>query len=219
MVVREQFQKQLEDLNKAIINMAKLTENALKSSVDALYNQDVELADQVLENDKKIDRAEMEINDTAIIMIAKQQPVATDLRRLIIALRVVTDIERMGDNAKNIAKATIHLGKDYKATVPNEIKVMRDITLDMLQTSLRAFQYDDISVAQKLSDMDDKVDKIYKKVVTDLLNNTATNPDQIQYIMQIAFSARYIERFADHITNIGESILFLVKGENYNLNY
>ncbi|MFD2046075.1 phosphate signaling complex protein PhoU [Ornithinibacillus salinisoli] len=219
MVIREQFQKQMEELNRDIIELAHKTENALGRALDALYNQDIELAQAVIKDDKKIDQDEMAINNETILLIAKQQPVATDLRRLIIALRIVTDIERMGDNAKNIAKSTIHLGDECNITVPPELKTMRNITLEMLQTAIRAFQYEDISVAQKLAELDDQVDKIYKHVVTTLLNETATKPDHIQYIMQIAFSARYIERFADHITNIGESILFLVKGENYNLNY
>ncbi|SES83867.1 phosphate transport system protein [Oceanobacillus limi] len=219
MVIREQFQMQLEAVKKDIIQLSQLTEDALRKAIDSLYNQDLELADHIIQSDKMIDKAEMKINDATILLIAKQQPVATDLRHLIINLRIVTDLERMGDNAKNIAKATKHLGFEMKSDIPNELKTMRDTTLEMLDIALRAYQYEDISIAQKLSELDDRVDRIYKTVITDLLGKTAMNPEQIQYIMQIAFCARYIERFADHITNIGESILFLVKGENYNLNY
>jgi phosphate transport system protein len=217
-VSREQFHSEMEELNRSIVHMAKLTEGALRKSIDALFNHDTELARSIIRDDKLIDKEEGMINDKAILLIAKQSPVATDLRRLIIALRVVTDIERMGDNAKNIAKATIHLGEEYQTELPQELKTMRDITLVMLETAISAFQNEDITVAQKLAEMDDKVDGLYKKVVTELLTETATKPEQIQYVMQLAYVARYLERFADHITNIGESILFLVKGEIVDLN-
>ncbi|WP_047979910.1 phosphate signaling complex protein PhoU [Ornithinibacillus contaminans] len=215
---REQFHTELDELNEDIVTLAKHTEKGLRNAVDALFKQDIELARKVIQDDKLIDKQEAAINDKTILLIAKQQPVATDLRRLIIALRVVTDIERMGDNAKNIAKAAIRLGNHNVLSVPPELQTMRDMTLSMLETSMEAFRGEDILIAQKLSEMDDRVDKLYKHIVSELLTKTATNPDQIQYVMQIAFSARYIERFADHITNIGESILFLVKGEIVDLN-
>ncbi|MGJ9456976.1 phosphate signaling complex protein PhoU [Oceanobacillus sp. CF4.6] len=217
MATRNQFQNELDVLNEDIIELANASGQALDESIDSLFNQDVELAKHVIENDKKIDRKELEINDKTILLIAKQQPVATDLRRVITALKILTDIERMGDNAKNIAKSTIHLGKNSSA-IPSDLRQMHQMTKDMLFSATQAFKYEDISVARKLADMDDEVDKLYKTIVSELLGETATHPDKIQYVMQIAFCARYLERFADHITNIGESILYLVKGENFNLN-
>ena len=208
----------MNELNQDIIQLANRANKALRQSMDALFNKDIELAKKVVEDDKLIDKEEAAINDKVILLIAKQQPVATDLRRLIIALRVVTDIERMGDNAKNIAKAATRLGDHYQTELPLELNAMRDSALIMLESAISAFQNEDISVAHKLAEMDDKVDKLYKQVVTDMLEKTAVNSAEVQYVMQIAFSARYIERFADHITNIGESILFLVKGEIVDLN-
>lgn len=214
---REQFQSELEQLKEEVIKMANLSGEALSKAVDSLFNQDIEQAKAILEEDKKIDELETEINEKSVLLIAKQQPVATDLRQIIMSLRVVTDVERMGDNAKNIAKATIHLDKNLSA-IPEGLKQMHEIAMDMLKTSMHAFKYEDITIASKLAETDDKVDKMYKHIVSELLGETATNPDKIQYIMQVAFCARYLERFADHITNIGESILYLVKGKNYNLN-
>lgn len=214
---REQFQSELEQLKEEVIKMADMAGKALSKSIDSLFNQDTELANQVLEDDKHIDELEADINEKSVLLIAKQQPVATDLRQIIIALRVVTDIERMGDNAKNIAKAAIFLDKNH-STIPEGLKQMQEVTLAMLKSSMHAFKYEDITIAGKLAETDDKVDKLYKHIVSELLGETATNPDRIQYIMQVAFCARYLERFADHITNIGESILYLVKGKNYNLN-
>jgi phosphate transport system protein len=214
---REQFQSELENLKEEVIKMATLSGDALTKSIDCLYEQDVERAKEVLEEDKELDALEDSINERSVLLIAKQSPVATDLRKIIMTLRVVTDIERMGDNAKNIAKSTIFLDKNH-STIPEGLREMHDITIDMLNTSMHAFKYEDVTIARKLSETDDKVDKMYKQIISELLGKTATNPDKIQYVMQVAFCARYLERFADHITNIGESILYLVKGKNYNLN-
>lgn len=214
---REQFQIELEQLKEEVIKMANLSGEALSKAIDSLYNQDIEQAKEIFEEDKQIDALEAEINEKSVLLIAKQQPVATDLRKIIMSLRVVTDIERMGDNAKNIAKATVHLDNNL-STIPDGLRQMHEITMEMLKSSMHAFKYEDTTIASKLAETDDQVDKMYKQIVSELLGETATNPDKIQYIMQIAFCARYLERFADHITNIGESILYLVKGKNYNLN-
>ncbi|WP_188453651.1 phosphate signaling complex protein PhoU [Virgibacillus oceani] len=218
MVAREQFQLDLKDMKEEIIQLAKYTEAALVSAVDALYNQDMALAEQIIEKDKDIDKKELDINNKAILLIAKQQPVAKDLRRLIIALKITTDLERMGDHAKNIANATIELGEHHLLTVHPAVRDMRDIAIEMVKVAVNAIRYEDISVAGKLSGMDDSMDNLYETIIREMLEETATNPEKVQYVMQMAFSARYIERFADHITNIGENILFLVKGESYNLN-
>ncbi|TMN22661.1 phosphate signaling complex protein PhoU [Lentibacillus cibarius] len=218
MVAREQFETDLKTLKEDIISLSNTSVKALIQAVDALYNQDLALAKNVIDEDKTIDKQELAINDQTILLIAKQQPVATDLRRLVIALQITTDIERMADNAKNIAKSTIHLGEDHRLTVHPKIKEMLDMAVEMNNTAMKAFEYEDISIAGKLSKMDDNVDRLYELIIKDILNETATNQEKIQYMMQMAFSARYIERFADHITNIGENILYLVKGKTYKLN-
>ncbi|MFD2630838.1 phosphate signaling complex protein PhoU [Oceanobacillus kapialis] len=218
MTTRGQFHHALEEINNDIVRLANATENALGNAIEALFNKDTEHAKAIIEEDHNIDKLEMDINDKTILLIAKQQPVATDLRRLIIALRIVTDLERMADNAKNIATSTTYLGEDNNVVLPEGLKKMQEIAIEMLHTALKAFKEEDITLASSLSEMDDKVDRLYKLIISELLGETATNPDKIQYVMQVAFCARYLERYADHITNIGESILFLVKGENYNLN-
>ncbi|WP_156290723.1 phosphate signaling complex protein PhoU [Oceanobacillus salinisoli] len=217
MATRNQFKNELEELNKRIVKLAKLSGEALTESIDALYTQDVVKAKKVIEDDKHIDRGELEINDKTILLIAKQQPVATDLRRVIMVLRIVTDIERMADNAKNIAKSTIHLGENY-VSIPEGLKKMHEFALEMLRKAIIAIENEDITIAKELGTMDDEVDNLYENIVSELLGETATKPDKIQYVMQVAFVGRYLERFADHITNIGESILYLVRGENYSLN-
>jgi len=215
MATREQFQKELEGINEEVTELAKMAGDALNSSIQALFNQDKELAEQVIKNDRNIDQLEEEINDKAILLIARQAPVATDLRRTIIALKIVTDLERMGDNAKNIARATLDLSENF-ASVPQSLNHMHEHTIEMLNATIVAFKEEDATIAGKLEEMDDKVDKLYRQIISELLGETATNPDKVQYVMQVALCARYIERFADHITNLGENIVYLVKGEKYN---
>ncbi|WP_087973500.1 phosphate signaling complex protein PhoU [Oceanobacillus rekensis] len=217
MITRNQFQGELDVMSEDIIKIANTAGRALDEAMDAFFSKDMELAKQVIDNDQKIDRKELEINDKAILLIAKQQPVATDLRRVITTLKILTDIERMGDNAKNIANATIHLGKNA-SIIPSDLKRMYEMTKDMLDSAIKAFKYEDVTIARELAVMDDGVDKLNKTIISELLEETATNPEKIQYVMQMALCAKYLERFADHITNVGESILYLVKGENFNLN-
>ncbi|GLO66583.1 MULTISPECIES: phosphate signaling complex protein PhoU [Oceanobacillus] len=217
MSTRNQFQDELQELYADILHMADLVGEALDKSMESLIQQQQEMAENVIAKDNEIDKLEQSINDKAILLIAKQQPVATDLRRIVSALRVMIDIERMGDNAKNIAKSSIRL-LDNPSSVPPDLSHMHHQVKKMLHTAVLAFEQEDISLAGKLAELDDEVDRVYKRVVSDLLYETATRPDQIEYVMQMSFCARYLERFADHITNIGESILYMVKGESVNLN-
>lgn len=216
MAVREQFDQELTDVKDNVIQLARLSGKALEQAIDALYSQNTEKAEAIIQHDAKIDRMEMEINEKAVLLIAKQQPVAKDLRRIIMTLRIVTDIERMADNAKNIANSTIQLAQ-YETSVPLSIRYMYEKVTSMLNRAILAFEHEDITLAKQLAVMDDEIDELYHTMISELLGETATNPEKIQYVMQVAFIARYLERFADHITNIGESILYLVKGENYKL--
>lgn len=218
MVAREQFHVELDKIKQMVIELAQGAENLLNESVEALYDTDIDRANQVIESDKSLDQKEHEINEAAIILIARQQPVASDLRRLIVALRISTDLERMADNAKNIAKATLLLGEDHGLQIHPSIDKMRETAVKMVDLSIKAYENEDITLARKLAEMDDELDDMYGNIVRELLEETATNPQKIQHIMQMAFSGRYIERYGDHATNVGESIMYLVKGKTYDLN-
>src|SRR5699024_2212796 len=146
------------------------------------------------------------------------QPVATDLRRLIVAIRISADLERMADNAKNIAKSTIHLGRDHGLIIDESIKEMKDIAINMIDLAIKAYENEDISLARKLAEMDDLLDNMYGTMLRELLEETATNPQKIQHLMQMAFCGRYVERIGDHTTNMGEDVLYLVKGKATDLN-
>ncbi len=218
MTTRRFFTEELNELQVKIDELADDTKEVLEKAVDALYNKDMEAAQEIIDKDHIFNQKEQSINETVIILIAKQQPVASDLRRLIIAIKISADLERMADHAKNIAKSTRHLGPDHTLSVHPAIREMAKIASEMVDIARKAYDNEDITLARELAVKDDYIDNKYGEVTRDLLEQTANNPAQIQHLMQMAFTSRYIERFADHITNIGESIFYLVKGVSYDLN-
>ncbi|MFC7370377.1 phosphate signaling complex protein PhoU [Fictibacillus iocasae] len=218
MVVRENFQHQLDELKDSIVKLGKMAEQALMESVIALKDQNLEKALEIIENDQRINVLEDEINDAAILLIAKQAPVATDLRRIIAAIKISSDVERMADFAVNIAKSTIRIGSTPLIKPLEEIPKMAGIAIEMLTKSIQAYVEEDVVLAKELADIDDQVDELYGKIIQELLGMMSQNPDYLAQITQLSFVCRYIERTADHATNIAESIIFLVKGKRYGLN-
>ena len=192
MVRRQQFEDELLQVKRRVIALLEASREQLNRSVKALYESDVKEAKQVIEDDKSLDELDIEINNMAILMIAKQQPVATDLRRLIVAIRLATDIERMADNAKNIARSTIHLGNEHQLTIDSRLEQMTKIANDMINLAIEAYDEEDIIKAKQLSEKDDEIDALFGQVLKDMLSNKATEKDEIQLIMQVAFSTRYI---------------------------
>lgn len=218
MIMRRQFDLELENLQNKIVEMAQGAKSQLERAVQSIYEKDLELAADIIEADAKIDQLDLDINDAAILLIAKQQPVASDLRRLIVALRVSTDLERMADNARNIARSTIALGADHELEIDSALKDMCEVAYEMLDLAIKSFKDEDYKLAKQLSEMDDSIDRMFDQVLERMLGLSANNPQKIQHVMHIAYTARYIERFGDHLTNIAESILYLVKGETLDLN-
>ncbi|WP_404456383.1 phosphate signaling complex protein PhoU [Virgibacillus necropolis] len=196
-------------------NLAKL---ALDRSINALENQNVDLALQVIDEDAKINALEEEINENATWLIAKEQPLASDLRKIIAIMKVTTDIERIGDLAVNIAKSVIRIGEREFVEPLNKIPHMASITQKMIDNILFAFNEEDIYKARDVANMDDEVDKMYGRLVEELMGLMTKNPEYIAQIIQLSFVCRYLERVADHTTNISEAIIYLVKGKRYDLN-
>jgi len=191
---------------------------AIKQSIDTLINQDIEKAKEIINNDTIIDDLEHEINNKAIILIAKESPVAGDLRKIVVALKISSEVERIADNAVNIAKSTLHIGQEKHIKEIVDIPKMMDLALEMLSDSLTAFLKEDVELAKKCAAKDDKVDEMYGTLVKELMGYIQRYPNQTNQITQLAFVCRYIERLADHSTNIAEHVIYLVTGERYDLN-
>ena len=218
MVVRGKFEEDLKTLHEKLLELGNFAVNALNQSLEALENKDIELALKILEDDAEANILEEEINDFAILLFAKQQPVAVDLRRLIVAIKIATDIERMADFAVNIAKSTIRIGKEPLVKPIEHIKQMHQISLEMLKLSLEAYNEEDLGKARQVAQMDDQVDDLYGQTIKELLSLAQTKPEQLAQITQLSFISRYLERSADHVTNIAENVFYLVKGKRYDLN-
>jgi len=218
MITRLNFENNLKQLKDMLMDMARKSENAIKESINSLINQDLDNANEILNNDTVIDDLEHEINNKAITLIAKESPVAKDLRRIVVALKISSEVERIADNAVNIAKSTIHIGKEKHIKEIVDIPKMMDLALEMLGDSLKAFLEEDVDLARKCAQKDDKVDEMYGRLVKELMGYIEKYPDHINQITQLAFVCRYIERLADHSTNIAEHVIYLVTGERYDLN-
>ncbi|MBW3114329.1 MULTISPECIES: phosphate signaling complex protein PhoU [Bacillaceae] len=218
MAIRRNFDNNLKELKDKLFDMADLAKTSLKESVVALKTQDIEKAEEIIKKDHVINQYDNEINNLAIILIAKESPVATDLRKIISALRICSEIERIGDMATNIAKSTLHIGNQKLIKPIEEIPRMLSIAEEMLEEALTAFYTEDASMAKKVADRDDEVDELYGQLVKELMTYIPNYPNEISQITQLAFTCRYIERVADHVTNICENVIFLVTGERFDLN-
>ncbi|MGM7701995.1 phosphate signaling complex protein PhoU [Pseudalkalibacillus sp. Hm43] len=218
MVVRESFQTQLDELRDLLVQLGGLAEAALDEAIDSLKNQDIDKALRIIENDNRINALEEEINDKAILLIAKQAPVASDLRRIIVAIKISSDVERIADFAVNIAKSVIRIGKEPLIKELVDIPELAEMAKTMLAEAIQAYNDEDIILAKKMADRDDYVDEKYGELIQELLGKMKDYPDSTNQVIQLSFICRYIERAADHATNIGENIVYLVKGKHYDLN-
>jgi phosphate transport system protein len=218
MNTRLNFDTNLKQLKDMLIEMAQKSVNAIKQSMDTLINQDIEKAKEIINNDTIIDELEHEINNKAIILIAKESPVAGDLRKIVVALKISSEVERIADNAVNIAKSTLHIGNEKHIKEIVDIPKMMDLALEMLSDALTAFLNEDVELARKCAAKDDKVDEMYGILIKELMGYIQQYPNQTNQITQLAFVSRYIERLADHSTNIAEHVIYLVTGERYDLN-
>ncbi|WP_144562240.1 phosphate signaling complex protein PhoU [Neobacillus bataviensis] len=218
MNTRLNFDSNLKQLKDMLIDMARKSEIAIKESINTLINQDIEKAKEIINNDTTIDELEHEINNKAIILIAKESPVARDLRKIIVALKISSEVERIADNAVNIAKSTLHIGQEKHIKEIVDIPKMMDLALEMLSDSLKAFLTEDVDLARKCAEKDDQVDEMYGRLIKELMEYIQKYPAQTNQITQLAFVCRYIERLGDHSTNIAEHVIYLVTGQRFDLN-
>jgi phosphate transport system protein len=218
MSTRSKFDSKLMQLKEKLLEMEGLAENQVRNSLSALINQDIEKANHVIAGDNEIDDLEHEIHDKALLLIARESPVAKDLRTLNVALKVSSEVERMADMAVNIAKAAVHIGNEKHFKEIKDIPKMMDKALEMVSMSVKAYLDEDVSLARKCAEKDDEVDEMFGKLVHELITMIPENPNATNQIIQLAFVCRFIERVADHSTNIAENVVYLVTGKRVDLN-
>lgn len=218
MIVRKNLDFEMNLLKEKLKNMGLLAQEAFIHSIEALTKQDTVLASRLISEDAEINQLEEEIEELVVKIIASQQPVASDLRKIMSAIKIATSIERIGDFAVDICKAVLQMSEWRELHSMEDIVTMAQIVQNMIQESLEAFVQEDVQLALETSKQDDQVDALYSKTVQDLLKTMLSEPQSMDQIIQLAFIARYIERIADHVTNILEAILYSVKGKRINLN-
>lgn len=218
MSIRVNFENNLEELKSKITEMGELSIVALEKSFKALKTQDVEIALKVIEGDTVIDNLEIEINQFSIWIIAKEAPVSRDLREIIGVLKISSEIERIADFAVNIAKATIKIGNTTSLLDITQLEKMKDVSIEMLRKALQSFLEENILLAKEVGDLEDDVDQYSGDTYKKLTNYLSEHPEETNQLVQLLFVNRFLERTADHITNIAESTAYLIKGQIYDFN-
>ena len=208
--MRNRFDTQLIELNNELIAMGALCENAIASSVKALLSEDVKLAASAIRIDQEIDRKEREIESMCLKLLLQQQPVASDLRLISAVLKMITDIERIGDQASDIAEIVTYLPKISGHN--KHIEEMAQATIKMVTDSLDAFVRRDLTLAWSVIEYDDVVDNLFTECKKDLIAEIANNPEHGEWVLDILMIAKYLERIGDHATNIAEWVEFSITG-------
>jgi len=216
-VGRENFHRILEETQQDVLRMGSLVEEAIVKAVDALTRADIELADEILRFDDYIDDLNILIESNCLNLLALQQPMASDLRIIAAMLDIVIDLERIGDHACDIAQITKNLGNEPPLKPLVDIPRMAALAREMLRESLDAFANRDAALAHAVPPKDDEVDRLYRKIFRELIEIMIKDPKAISRGSNLILVASYLERIADHSTNICERVVYTVEGVPKNL--
>lgn len=211
--MRIRFDEQLKQLNKEMINMGTMIEKSIGDAVKALMKQDVELAQKVMAGDEEINRTERKIEDLCLRLLLQQQPVARDLRNISAALKMVTDMERIGDHATDISELAIVLSEKKYVKKLDHIEEMARETMVMLIQSLEAYVEKDLDKAQKVIAHDDVIDDLFEEVKQELIELIRNHADEGEQAVDLLMVTKYFERIGDHVTNIAEWVIFSITGQ------
>ena len=214
--MRNRFDRQRCQLNDGLIEMGELIEKAIEDTIKALVSQDVELANTVINMDDEIDAKEKEIENLCLKLLLQQQPVAKDLRLISSALKMITDMERIGDHATDISEITIELSSQKYIKKLEHIQQMSKETMVMLVQSIEAFVNKDIDKARNVIEQDDIVDNLFITVKRELIGMIHENVDAGEQATDLLMVAKYLERIGDHATNISEWVIFSITGSHDN---
>ena len=213
--MRSRFDHDLEKLNSELIEMGNLIESSIEAAVTALKTKNVQLANRVVEGDKEVNAMEREIEDLCLKLILQQQPVARDLRMISAALKMITDMERIGDQASDISEITIRLSNEKYLKELFHLPHMADATIKMVRDSIDAFVKRDISLAESVIKYDDVVDNLFDVVKTELIGYIRNSTDSSEQAIDFMMIAKYFERIGDHAQNIAEWVYYAIKGDHY----
>jgi phosphate transport system protein len=208
------YEEELQELRHLVLEMGGLVEKQIADAMRALVERDDEFARLVIERDRTVNRMDVQIDDVCLRLLALHQPAARDLRLITTALKITTDLERAGDMAENICERTIELCREPQLKPLIDLPRMAAIAQGMLRQALDAFVREDAELALQVCHQDDSVDQLTDQLLRELLTFMLEDPRTISRALRLIFISKYLERLADHATNIAEMVIFMVKGKS-----
>jgi phosphate transport system protein len=218
MEIRTTYHRKMREIQNDLLLMGSMVEKAMHQSVNALKERDIELAKQIIADDKRVDMKRFEIEDKCIQLIATQQPMAGDLRTIISVFNIISEVERIGDHAEGIAKIVIMIGDEPPLKPLIDIPRMAEKTVDMLHRSLDTFVNHDSETAKKIAIEDDEIDNLYDQIFRELISFMIEDPRTITRATRLIWVAHNLERSADRVTNICERVVYMVTGKMEEIN-
>ena len=210
--MREHFEEELSKLSNALVEMGALCEDAISCAVKYLLKNDAQMKKNAAEAEKQIDQKEREIETMCMRLLIQQQPVATDFRMITSALKMISDMERIGDQALDIAEIAEYVTDDIKSMI--NIKEMAETTVKMVMNSVDSYVRKDIGIANSVIGLDDTVDALFDKAKSELINVIRTENENAEGLLDLLMVAKYFERIGDHAENIAEWVIFAVTGNH-----
>ncbi len=217
-MTRELFLKELEALQADVVHMAVMAGEAIHAAIDALRDRDVVRAERIIKDDDRIDTLHLDLEDRCMRLLARQQPMASDLRTIAAVFAITIDLERMADHAEGISKAVRRLAGQPLLKPLIDIPRMEALVGEMLRDTMDAFLTRDAARAEAMARKDDEVDALRSQVFRELLTHMISDPSTVPRALELLLVAQHLERAADHITNIGERVIYMVTGELRELN-
>lgn len=214
MSIRTRYEKELQGIFDDLVVMCRHIEIAIEKSILALVNKDIKIAQEVVEEERLIDKMERQIESDCLKILLMEQPVARDFREVSAVLKMITDLERIGDQTRDIAEIVMQFDdKEYIKKLVH-IPQMANITIDMVKYGVQAYINRDLELARSLDKIDDKVDELLETVMADLIALIKQNPENAEQAILLMMIAKYIERIGDHAVNIGEWVEFGITGSH-----
>jgi phosphate transport system protein len=213
--ISQQFETELQDIRSRVLAMAGLVEQQVAEALDALFTGDVDLARQVIEQDKFVNDFEMQIDEECTQIIALRQPTASDLRLIVAILKTITDLERIGDEANSIARKALNLSdRDRPKKSYRELSTLGKHVCNMLRDALDAFARFDANAALKVAGEDKNVDEEYESILRQMITYMMEDPRSVTRVLDLIWVARSLERIGDHANNVCEYVIYLVEGKD-----
>lgn len=215
---RHHFTKALDDMYQSILRMGTLVEEALRKALTSVSTLDYKLAEQVIADDKRIDQAQLDVEDACAVLIATEQPVATNLREILVAIKIASDLERIGDHARHLARSLDTFAHDAFSEIVPSMERMTERGISMLHDSLTAFVEQDPEKARTVAERDDEIDAMHRALYQKIVDTMKHEPELIEDATRLLFLNRFLERLGDHVTNVCEWIIYAKTSEHVELN-